>query len=263
MRMNSGGGAPRFDSRSSNPAFGSPLMTTASTRLRRCAGSRSGPAGNSRPLPRPRAPSMTTSSKSRASRRCCKPSSQRMTSAPSSIRRRAAASRSGGHHHRNSSAPLQQHRLIAKAAPVRCRVDLLSARSPRAIAPGGDAHLAAEGAQLPGEPGHHRRLAGAANGQIADDDHRTSDSRGGAAPRGHDPSVRPRQRCQEPPARPPLHTRSGSDVAVPTPHAPSALELEGMQLRVQATMGQKLGMRAALGDATCFEHDDPVGLLHR
>ena len=43
-------------------------------------GSRSGPAGSSRPLPKPRVPSITTISQSRASRRCCSPSSARMTS---------------------------------------------------------------------------------------------------------------------------------------------------------------------------------------
>ena len=100
---------PRGCRRREDRAPAAPLTTIMSARCSARRGSRNGPAGSSRPLPKPRAPSTTTISQSRASCRCCRPSSATITSTPCCDEQPArAATRSRPDHRQATRAAAQQ-----------------------------------------------------------------------------------------------------------------------------------------------------------
>ena len=150
-----------------------PLTTTAFTRRSRRGSSRSGPRGSRQPLPKPRCPSMTTISQSRISAQVLQVRRRRARCR----RHRSTAGLGGGDailadEHRGLRAPRQQQRLVAHLGGPAVHGDARDAARAAAITARHDGHAHAHGRELHRQPGHQRRLAGAAHGEIADHHHR-------------------------------------------------------------------------------------------
>ena len=157
-----------------------PCATTASTERRRERGSRSGPAGSRKPLPKPR-PSTTQISTSRAQRvvlQAVVGDDARRTPGCCARSARQAAHAVGRHPHRAAAAAREQDRLVADLGRIGGDASPRAAPSrAAAVAARDDAGLPAVLLQELGDPQHQRRLAAAAGGQVADDDHRNAGAR--------------------------------------------------------------------------------------
>ena len=154
-------------------AAAAPLPTMMSASVRAscgCSGARSGPAGNTCPLPRPRPASITIRDASLTTAGDWKPSSITITVAPCARTSGTPSARLARHHHRQMAC--QHQRLVAD----------VGRRMPRGIDPDRPAQFSAiaaaehdrrfaEVAQQLRKRQHGRRLAGAADMVVADAEH--------------------------------------------------------------------------------------------
>ena len=148
----------------------SPTTSSASARSSWTAsGARSGPAGNTRPLPMPRLPSTTTIDRSLISEGFWNPSSMTITLAPTASMAPATRSRATivGASRASSSGS-------SPTSDARCRAGIDPHRSgvAAAIAAGEKKRPLRRTDQQPRHRKRGRRLARAAEGEIADAEHR-------------------------------------------------------------------------------------------
>ena len=155
------------------------LTTMASTSPSwNASGARSGPAGITRPLPRPRAPSTTAIVRSLASCGFCKPVVHddrrrllRRRPARSPARSPWSPARAVARHQGRRRARQQQRLVADGVGAVALRHPMRPGQAPT-VAARQDRRAPAAGPQPLAQMERQRRLAGAAGGQIADADDR-------------------------------------------------------------------------------------------
>ena len=175
---------------------------TASARRRPESGSRSRPRGSRCPSPQGSVASTRTRSRSRCKRRCWKPSSRTSRSlSSSSTAVRAMRGAVGVLQVRHVGQRLLEHERLVVAAGL------------GAVAAAEDGDLPVAVAVEAGDPLDARRLAGAADGEVADADdrHADADDLAPAAARrpGCGPARRPRRATRRPAGRAARASRRG------------------------------------------------------
>ena len=174
---------------------------------------------------------------------------------------------------RATRAASEQHGLVADLVAVALRVDDTRPISSAAAIPAcHDADAQAARLELRREPNHERRLTGAADAHVADDDDRNRQldrfqqiAAIGDAAQLRERLVDRREREQRPAQRAvavPQGVQRARDGGPRAAH-PSPRELHAMQRRVVTAARDELRVRALLDDRALAQRDDQIGLLDR